>query len=50
MSEPAPLPPEDAHDGRRHDRRYMLFAVILAIVVLTFAAVSITVVVSTSGG
>ncbi len=47
---------EDQHDeGRgvhehrvRHDRRYMMFAIGLALVVLAFAAISITVVVSTT--
>jgi hypothetical protein len=41
--------PEHDDDHRiRHDRRYILFAVILALVVLAFSAISITVVVSTS--
>ena len=41
----APLPDEDR---AAHDRRYKLFAVGLAVVVLAFAAISITVVVMTS--
>ena len=41
---------EDDADHGTHDRRYRLFAVGLALVVLAFAAISITVVVSTSGG
>ena len=39
------LPDGDA-GGARHDRRYILFAIGLAIVVLAFAAISITVVIS----
>ena len=41
----APLSDEDR---AAHDRRYKLFAVGLALVVLAFAAISITVVVMTS--
>ena len=37
-------------DHRAHDRRYRLFAIGLAVVVLVFAAISITVVVMTAGG
>jgi hypothetical protein len=39
-------PPDDDHAA--HDRRYKLFAIGLAVVVLAFAAISITVVVMTS--
>jgi hypothetical protein len=39
------LPDETAEHGRRHDRRYMVFAIILAATILAFAAISITVVV-----
>jgi hypothetical protein len=42
----ADLPP-DEHRAL-HDRRYVLFAVGLALVVLAFAAISITVVVTSS--
>lgn len=48
MTEPQDASAHEQHEGRRHDRRYMVFAVILALVVLTFAAISITVVVSTT--
>jgi hypothetical protein len=34
-----------ADEQQRHDRRYKVFAVVFAVVVLLFAAVSITVVV-----
>jgi hypothetical protein len=40
-----PLPDDDQ---AAHDRRYKLFAVGLAVVVLAFAAISITVVVMTA--
>lgn len=43
-----PAHDEDADPGT-HDRRYRLFAVGLALVVLAFAAISIAVVVMTSG-
>ncbi len=39
---------QDPNDPHRHNRRYILFAVILALVVLTFSAVSIGVVISTT--
>lgn len=42
----AASPPDDDHAV--HDRRYKLFAIGLAVVVLAFAAISITVVVMTS--
>jgi hypothetical protein len=42
----AAAPPDD--DTAAHDRRYKLFAIGLAVVVLAFAAISITVVVMTS--
>lgn len=42
--------PDDDIDHGAHDRRYRLFAVALAVVVLAFAAISITVVVMTSSG
>ncbi len=42
----ATSPPDDDHAV--HDRRYKLFAIGLAVVVLAFAAISITVVVMTS--
>jgi hypothetical protein len=42
----ASQPPDE--DRAAHDRRYKLFAVGLAVVVLAFAAISITVVVMTS--
>jgi hypothetical protein len=42
----AAAPPED--DTAAHDRRYKLFAIGLAVVVLAFAAISIAVVVTTS--
>jgi hypothetical protein len=38
-----------ADEQRRHTRRYIVFAIALALVVLAFSAVSIAVVVSTSG-
>ena len=42
---------DDEHaDHGVHDRRYRLFAIGLAVVVLVFAAISITVVVMTAGG
>jgi hypothetical protein len=34
--------------ARTHDRRYVIFAIVMAAVVLAFAAISITVVVLTS--
>jgi hypothetical protein len=42
--------PRNSHDDdhHRHNRRYIVFAVVLALVVLTFAAVSITVVANTT--
>jgi hypothetical protein len=40
---------EDDFQHAQHDRRYRLFAVALALVVLAFAAISITVVITTSG-
>jgi hypothetical protein len=39
---------DDGDDGQRHDRRYQLFAVVFAAVVLLFAALSITIVVVSS--
>lgn len=44
-------PPHDEDDlhAHRHDRRYKVFAVVLALVVLAFSAISITVVVTMSG-
>lgn len=44
-----PADEEDVDHGV-HDRRYRLFAIGLAVVVLAFAAISITVVVLTAGG
>lgn len=41
---------EDDIDNGTHDRRYRLFAIGLAVVVLLFATISITVVVMTAGG
>lgn len=41
---------EEEVDHGVHDRRYRLFAIGLALVVLAFAAISITVVVLTAGG
>lgn len=39
-------PPDDtAEHTRAHNRRYMIFALILAATILAFAAISITVVV-----
>ena len=47
MADPHPDVPSD-DDGHEHShRRYIWFAVILGAVVLTFAAISITVVVQT---
>lgn len=43
------MPTHDDDQGD-HDRRYRLFAIGLALVVLAFAAISITVVVMTAGG
>ena len=43
------MPTHDDDHGA-HDRRYRLFAIGLAVVVLAFAAISITVVVMTAGG
>jgi hypothetical protein len=43
------MPTHDDDQGV-HDRRYRLFAIGLAVVVLAFAAISITVVVMTAGG
>lgn len=46
------MEPADQHDHdeqRRHNRRYIIFAVVMALVVLAFSAISITVVISTSG-
>jgi hypothetical protein len=41
--------PEDSpQHTRTHDRRYVIFAVVMAAVILTFAAISITVVVLSS--
>ena len=46
-----PQPPSDeTPDAHVHDRRYKLFAIGLAAIVLAFAAISITVVVLTAGG
>lgn len=39
---------DHSDDARAHDRRYKVFAVVFAAVVLAFAAISIAVVVSTS--
>jgi hypothetical protein len=44
------MPTHDDVDQGTHDRRYRLFAIGLAVVVLAFAAISITVVVMTAGG
>ena len=41
-------PGHDDVDRTRHDRHYRVFAVVLALVVLAFAAISITVVVLTA--
>ena len=40
--------PDDDGPPVDHDRRYRLFAIGLALVVLAFAAISITVVISTT--
>jgi hypothetical protein len=48
MSDPEGGDTHDADDRAVHDRRYKLFAVGLALVVLVFAAISITVVVMTA--
>jgi hypothetical protein len=42
-------PDHDPSEHAAHNRRYMLVAVGLAVVILTFAAISITVVITTSG-
>ena len=41
---------DDEVDQGDHDRRYRVFAIGLAVVVLVFAAISIAVVVMTAGG
>jgi hypothetical protein len=40
---------EHDDEQRRHNRRYIIFAIVMALVVLAFSAISITVVISTSG-
>ena len=40
---------ENDDEQRRHNRRYIIFAIVMALVVLAFSAISITVVISTSG-
>ena len=50
MTQPTHGPADEGDERRRHDRRYMVFAIVLAVVVLAFAAISITVVARTTGG
>lgn len=51
MTAPPDVPsPHEDEDRAAHDRRYKIFALALAVVILSFAAISITVVITTAGG